>query len=766
VLSIIAIISVLAGIGIARIDTQTGFRTFLGEKSPDVLYLDEFLGRFGGGFPLLIAYSCDGSAPCETVFDMASLEMAHNLHKSILVLNGVQNVYTPADSELLLPTEEGFEVRTLYGAKDLDVLKSAAAIDPLWERMLVSQAGKVGAIVIDFSSSEASVQKSVTVKARELLRPYEKMGYEFRLVGEAVDFVVAPDAFNEETQKVMPVMVGVMVCILAFLFRSAVAVGISLTTMGLASLWAQGAMGILGWPVDAMTQNIPTIVLVVGICNAVHILSRFSEESRTRCIDTRAEREDVLMFVVRDIGRSCFITSLTTAFAFAAFLTSSFMSFQHFGCISAFGVLATLLLTFSLLPILVAHARPGWIRSVKASTFWEDFTEVLVDIGSEFPRRILVGGAILTAVFAYGASQINVETNHYTLLGRDNPVVHWANWVEDNLRAPESIELELILPPGQSLDDPLALKEVDKVSQFLETEFNGVGPVHSVLAPIRRVYFLLNGSIPGYDRLPEDDISLSEVFLFMPSSAVSNWLTLDRRHVRLSAEAVSLPTGEQNEIVKELEKYLSTQLPYDWTYGLTGSLPIFASMMNMMLKTQVQTFILAFVAVWFCLWIYFRSITVATLGMFPNVLPVLMMLGTLGYWDIPLDVEMTMTAAIVLGLAVDDTVHLLAQYQRRASEGVSPSEAMRGALTHVGRSVVTTSIALSISFLCLTFLSSFEAAANFGLMAAISIFTALVADLLVVPALVHAAPNFVMGRWAEIWKTGCLEVEETLTLGE
>lgn len=764
-IGIVVLISVAAAVGITRVEAQTGFRTFLGEEDPQIVYLDEFLDRFGGGFPLLIAYSCDGEAPCKTVFDEGPLEMVHELRAQLRTLEGVRQVHTVADSELLVPTEDGFEVRTLYGAADREELATWAAVDPLWDRTLTAQEGKVGAVVVQFSTSDAGIQKEVTLRARKVLEKYEAAGYEFRLVGESVDFVVAPDAFNVETQRVMPIMVLIMIGILAFLFRSIVAVGIAFATMGLASLWSQGFMGLLGFPVDAMTQNVPTIVLVVGICTAVHVLSRFSEESKERSLETREDRVEALLVVARDIGKPCAFTTLTTCLAFAAFLSASFQSFQHFGIVSAVGVLSALLLTFTLLPILVAAAKPNWIRSAKASEFWEDLTDSLVDIGREHSRTIIGLAFVVLIASGYGASQIVVETTHYALLGRDNPVVHWAEWVEDNLRGPEGLEVELILPESTSLDDPEALKVVAKVAIFVGGSFEEVGGVRSVLDPLQRVYFLLNGSLPEYDRLPDEETALAETFLFMPTSAVENWLTLDRRHVRLSAEATSVPTLRQEEIVAALEEHLDKNLPEGWTYGLTGSLPIFSAMMNTMLATQVQTFGLAFLAVWICLWVYFRSFTVATLGMFPNVLPVLLMLGTLGFWGIPLDVGMTMTAAIVIGLAVDDTIHLLVQYQRRAMAGASPTKAIHGALSHVGRSVVTTSLALSVSFLALTLLSTYEAIRNFGLLASVAIFVALLADLMIVPALVHAAPGLVLGKWAKARSTGCRETD-ALPIGD
>jgi predicted RND superfamily exporter protein len=169
-------------------------------------------------------------------------------------------------------------------------------------------------------------------------------------------------------------------------------------------------------------------------------------------------------------------------------------------------------------------------------------------------------------------------------------------------------------------------------------------------------------------------------------------------------------------------------------------------MLTQVQALQLRSFFTAWSVVLILLAVFLRSIWLALLGMFPTTLPVTLTLGVMGFWGINLDIGTAMVGAVVLGIAVDDTIHLLDRYRRERSEGADRGDAIREAVVHVGRPVITTSAALVVGFLAMT-VSSWESVASFGLLSAIAILGALVADLVLLPALVmgfgasHRAPT-------------------------
>jgi predicted RND superfamily exporter protein len=218
---------------------------------------------------------------------------------------------------------------------------------------------------------------------------------------------------------------------------------------------------------------------------------------------------------------------------------------------------------------------------------------------------------------------------------------------------------------------------------------------------------------------------------------IARYADLDGHRYRISIEAEKPPQEEMRRIFGEVDAQLAATLPAGWHAELTGPLTVVYEMVGEIQDSQVGSFAAATALVLTLIALFQRSLLAAFLAAVPTLLPVLITLGLLGFAGISLDIGGTMVAAVVIGIADDDAVHLLDQYRRRRRAGEPPAQAMDGALIHVGRALVTTSVALAVGFLALT-VSAWKAIANFGLIAALAITVALVAALFVLPACVLA----------------------------
>jgi predicted RND superfamily exporter protein len=205
--------------------------------------------------------------------------------------------------------------------------------------------------------------------------------------------------------------------------------------------------------------------------------------------------------------------------------------------------------------------------------------------------------------------------------------------------------------------------------------------------------------------------------------------------VAITAEAASSSDGAA--VLEEVERIVSSLGPEGWKVEITGPLRVHLDMVNEVQTTQLRSFVTALIAVLALVCVFLRSLPWALAAMVPTLLPVVTTLGAMGYWGIRLDMGTAMVAAVVLGIAVDDTVHLLVQIRRHRAAGEGADRAVEAAVAHVGRAVVTTSIALALGFFVLT-LSSWESVASFGVLSGLAILGAMVSDLVVLPALVSA----------------------------
>jgi hypothetical protein len=202
--TITAVITVGFGLGIPRVQRETTVRTFLGADHEAVRTLDEHIATFGGAYPVIIAYSCNESPNCSSIFDESALTMAAGVAGALARVYGVRAVHSPATTPLLLIQGGDLVIQRLMPEdpaeiRDRKALVAMAAADPRWRRTLIGPDGIVGAIVVDVASSESQVQESIAKALTEILAPYEQRGWTYHLVGELVDFAfsgVRPPAFS------------------------------------------------------------------------------------------------------------------------------------------------------------------------------------------------------------------------------------------------------------------------------------------------------------------------------------------------------------------------------------------------------------------------------------------------------------------------------------------------------------------------------------------------------------------------------------------
>ncbi len=744
-LTLVAVASLTAalGAGLPRLDTDVGYRAFLGHDHEAVRAFDDFLERFGGGWPVAVAWACGDPAPCESVFDPASLRMAERVALELRATPGVRRAEGPGTSVLLLPTSDGFALRRFVEnrelAADREVLAARALEDPLWVGSLVSGDGRVGAILLELASSDGDTSTRVFGALERALAPYREQGFQFSLVGGPVDFVVAAAELRTATERLIPMVALAIAAVVWLLFRSFSGVAATLGSMAVAVLWTMGSLGWLGWPQNTITQMLPPLVLVVGSCNGIHVLARYAAET-ARLGGTSADlRRGALERVAADVGGPCALASLTTAAGFLSFATSGLQSFVRFGAVAALGVLFALLLSFSLLPVLLAWLPEAQLPRRDASVIWDRGLAVLVRFAGRRSAAILVGSALLVVACGVGAARLRVDVSFEDLYGEQSQVVQWVRFVETHLRKPETLEIELRLPKGERATEPDTLAEVERLAAFL-AGIEGLGPVHSVLEPLGWAHRLVQDDDPAYQRPGETRRKNAQLLALLSLDdphRLEPWLTLDQSRLRISAEASKVPQEQLREIITRVEAYLAQELPPGWGATLTGAGAVIHALIGEVQRTQLTSFATAALVVLLLVAVFLGSPAWALLAMIPTGLPVVLTLGAMSFAGIALNIGTAMVAAVVIGIAIDDTVHLLIQYRRRRRRGLGRSQAIGEAVPHVGRALVTTSIALALGFFSLL-VSPWQSVASFGLVAGLAILVALVADLVVLPALLLA----------------------------
>jgi predicted RND superfamily exporter protein len=736
--AVLVAFALLAGAGAQGLRTEVGYRAFLGSTHPAIRDLDRFLARFGGGLPVAAVFVC-GESPCEEALGIEALRMSHDVATRLAAVPGVARVDSPATSPILVSDFGLPDTRSLAPegepVPDRAELAERALADPLWRGQLVSPDGRAGAVLLHLASSEVEVGAGVVRALRRVLAPWEERGFRFHLVGGPVEFVVAGGELATVSARLVPGMVVVVGVVLALAFRSlAVAAGV-LLCVGLSVLGTVGLQGALGWPRNTLTEVLPPLVLVMGVCDAVHLLAAHAAMCARGLEPARAVRE-----AARRVARPCVLTTLTTAAGFLSFVTSELESFARFGLLAAAGVILALLASFTALPLLAVRLPLGRAGGGVAGAR----TGAWLAAAAEQARRragvVTVLAALAGAAGAAGFAALRVEASFEDLYGADSTVVQWVRTAAAHLREPETLEIALV--PNQPALPPAAatLRAVAR----LETELSvlpGLAPGVSVLTPLRAAHQLLHGEpLP----LQGDGERAASMFRLVGAEQPEVLRLLadpESGAVRLSLQAAKLPQDELRALLAEVEDRVAAALPPGHTAEVTGALVVVGRMIDAIRRSQLESFGAAALLVTLCVAALLRSLAMALLAVVPTVLAVGVTLGAMGGLGIPLDVGSAMVAAAVLGLAVDDAIHLLVAWRVHRGRGEPASKAMGSAVRDVGRALLATSLALAAGFAVLSAVP-WRSIASFGRVAAVATLVALVANLVVLPALVELGARF------------------------
>lgn len=729
--------------GIPRVQTEAGYRAFLGADHPVIQRLDRLTARFGGGLPFAAVYSCTGSAPCETALDPTALAMAHRVTRALEAVPGVARVDGPATSPLMVRPVLGLpEARQLAPdgrpAADLAALSQSALRDSTWVGQIVSEDGLAGAVVISLASSDPALGVRALDALRRALLPEEAAGFEFDLVGGPVEFVVAGGELERATAQMIPVMVLLTGIVLALLFRRPAPALVALVGVGVAVVWTQGMLGWIGFAQNSLTQVLPPLVLVIGVCDTIHLLAAYAAALGAGAA-TIADRKAAMHEAVAAVGRPCLFTTLTTVAGFVSFLASDLASFGRFGLIAAWGVSAALILSFTLVPLVAVRLPARWMRGDATEAAWGRRLSGVARLSPGAARTIVAAAALLAAVGAVGMTRLEVDARFEDLYGENSQVVRWVRGAAEHLREAETLEIAIELPAGVRVDDAEALSSLARIESLSELE--GLGRSLSILDPMRDLNRMLHGE--ELDLGGEGDPRRPGQLLRLLRSQAPGFVALlvDSKTgaLRISFQAGKSPMERLRAILSEAEARLERELPEGYRAEVTGPLATVTWMIEEIRATQLESFAVAFALILVLIGVFFRSLTLGLLALVPTVLPVVVTLGAMGWLGLALDVGSAMVAAVVLGLAVDDAIHLLDAVSRRQQAGASLEAALAGAVTDVGRALVTTSFALTVGFTALA-LSPWNTVASFGQVTAIAVLGALASVLLVLPSLLKVLP--------------------------
>lgn len=576
-------------------------------------------------------------------------------------------------------------------------------------------------VVPDAAVTAPAVRTTWLHAVRTVAAQHGQQGRQTYVAGTPLERHDVTVYLQRDQQRIIPLVLLILLVVTYRIYRIKRFALLALVCVLLSLSWTLGVVGFLGIPLNVITALLPAIMLVVSVSVVIHLLNQYLDE-----VAAGASGKTAVENAMAHVGTACFLTSLTTALGFFSLPVHEAPAVQEFGLFASLGVLLAFVTTMTFLP--VALLWVGRIDPTRARPLQSGWLEQTLD---QLPlwvvrhrRAVFVGSILSLGVMLPGLWQIHEGTDIIRALHTEAPLRVSTEFIDQHLTGVHSLEVLVSLPTDTAAVTPASIRQVLTFSQWLRTQPH-VTTVLSPWEPLRLV--------PPARRDNDEQLSLlaTLVPLGLPTTT---WLNTEQRMLRLSA-LVSAIDSEQFLALAHHAVHHAAQLALP--VQVTGSNYLLALMSRTLVRNQITSLGLAVLLILGSITLALRSWKLGVIAAIPNLLPTIMIFGVMGWCGIELSTATTMIASVALGLLVDDTIHLLYQYQREKRRGLPPLDAIRRALRHSGRAVIFTTIILTLGFWT-GVLGSFKPTIHFSFLTGLTMLFALIIELLVTPAAILA----------------------------
>ena len=541
---------------------------------------------------------------------------------------------------------------------------------------------------------------------------------------------------KDEMQLFVGGALAITALIFFFFFRSFRATFITLFVVIIGVVWAFGFIGWFGYEITVLSALIPPLIIVIGVPNAVFLINKYQQE-----IKKHGQQAKALQRVITKIGNATLMTNITTASGFATFVFVDSKLLREFGILASVNIISIFILALLIVPILysfmplpkkkhLSHLETKWIENVV------NWMEKMVK-----HRRITVYFAtvIIIIVSIIGVYKIRVSGSLIEDMPNSMEFYKDIKFFEKEFGGIMPLEILIDTKKDKGVMKLSVLKKMDKINETIESfpELSKPISVVNLVKYSKQAYYKGN---PKYYQLPTGQ-EQSYIFAYTKNSnsdasMLKTFVDSTGRYARITTFMKDIGTDKMDVIQKRLKAVIDKEFPSEkYSVSITGKALVFIKGTNFLITNLVISLSLAILLIaLFMAWM-FRSPQMILISLIPNILPLLITAGLMGYFNIPIKPSTILVFSIAFGISVDDTIHFLAKYRQEllASKWkVKPS--VYAALRETGVSMFYTSIVLFFGFLVFT-LSSFGGTIALGGLVSVTLLLAMVSNLILLPSL-------------------------------
>ncbi len=715
----------------------------LPDDNPYNVTYNEFLKIFGEEGNLVVLGIKDS-----TLFTVEKLNAWNKLSEDFKQYSEVEAVISIKDLQKLVKNNgeqrfdlEPFIIDSIHSAEEIKTLeKELFEQYPFYDNFLFNKKTKTvrTALYLNKDIVNTSKRKDFILNILEdKIMTFEK-AYKVDVRVSGMPYVRTLNAQNivDEIGVFIGVALLVTSLIFFFFFRSLRATLISLFTVCIGVMWTFGIIGLLKYEITVLTALIPPLIIVIGIPNCIFLINKYQHE-----VKSHGNKAKSLQRVITKIGNATLMTNVTTASGFATFILTQSTLLKQFGTVASLSILGIFLLCLLIIPIIYTFAPYPKDRHLEhLNRRWMGrFVTWMEGMVKERKITIYTTALLLLIVSIIGIYQIEISGSLIEDMPKEKEFFHDIRFFENEFDGIMPLEIMVDTKRKRGVMKLSTLKRMDELEELIiETpEFSRPISVVDLAKYTKQAYY--NGN-PKYYQLPTSQEN-SFIMSYVNNSStdtnlLKNFVDSTGQYARITTFMKDVGTDKMERIQENLQNKIDKVFPKEqYNVIMTGKALLFQKGTKYLVKNLVISLSLAILLICLFMAYLFRSFRMIIISLIPNIIPLIITAGLMGYLGVPIKPSTILVFSIAFGISVDDTIHFLAKYrQELQANHWRIRKSVYAALRETGISMFYTSIVLFFGFSVFT-ISSFGGTVALGALVSTTLLFAMLSNLLLLPSL-------------------------------
>ena len=743
ILCLIAAFTVFLGMQWENMRFSNSQANLLPDDHPVNLEYRSFLKQFGEEGNAIVFAVRDSA-----LFTPENINRWNKFSKQLVAFPEVDFVLSLDNLQELIKDNEKqeFQLRPLIEGQlktkqEVDSIKNHLFNDlPFYDKLLYNKESSTIRTVVNMDKDivNTTVRKDFVLKdLTNLVENFEEeTGLNVHVSGMPYIRTMNSQNIIDEIGKFILAALGVTSLIFFFFFRSFRATLISMCIVIIGVMWAFGILGLLQYEITVLTALIPPLIIVIGIPNCIFLINKYQQE-----VKKHGNQALSLQRVISKIGNATLMTNMTTASGFATFIITDSKLLKEFGIVASINIIGIFILSLLIIPIIYSFLSLPKTRHLKhLNKHWVDaFVNWMERIVRERRITVYIVSLVLLITSIIGIYQIEISGSPIEDMPKSAQFFKDIRFFEQEFDGIMPVEIVVDTKRPKGVLRSTNLKRIDQLSEVI-TDIPELSRPISVVNLVKYSKQAFYNGLPKYYQLPTSQESNFIMSYAQKSSGNENLLKsfVDStgQTARITTFMQDVKTDRMEQIEERLNENIAKFFPPDrYNVYMTGSALIFLKGTKYLVKNLILSLAFAIFLIALFMAYLFRSFRMIIISLIPNLLPLVITAGVMGYVGVPIKPSTILVFSIAFGISVDDTIHFLAKYrQELMANRWQIKKSVYAALRETGVSMFYTSIVLFFGF-SVFIISNFGGTVALGALVSATLMFAMLANLILLPSL-------------------------------